>query len=151
MAFIDVVEAQSWAEQSKLSIASIDGGLEDSIATQVLAKIAAAYDTTAWTTSTSTPSLVRKVIAMQYVSWQISRAYAADDGENDYALRLLGMSESLIEGIISGAIPLTDLPSDQTAFSATAAFYPSDASSAMEPTADDRSLGGPAFTMGVIW
>jgi len=151
MVYIEVAEAQAWAEQSKLNILDIDADLEASVSTQVLARLAASYDTTVWTTSTSTPSLVRKIIAMQYVSWQISRAYAADAGENDYALRLLGMSETLIDGIISGAIPLTDLVSGQTTFDTSPAFYPTDTSSAMSPTADDRSLGGPVFTMGVIW
>lgn len=150
MPYIHLTEAQAWAESSKLAIAAVDTDLEDSVAAEVFARLASAYDTSAWDSPSTTPSLVRKVIAMRYVSWQISRAYAADAGENEYALRLLGMSDMIITGLVDGTTVLLDDP-NQTTFDTTPSFYPNDASSALEPTTDDRSLGGPAFTMGVIW
>ena len=64
MARIELADAQAWAEPFKLPLTSLESGLEDSISTQVLAKLAIAFDTSPWTTFSTTPELVRKIIAM---------------------------------------------------------------------------------------
>jgi len=150
MSHVSLPELQVWAERSKLNFTQIDSDLDEAISASVLSRLAPVYNTATWTTSTATPSLVRKIIAMEYVSWKISAAYAGDETESDYALRLLGMAESLIAGLVAGTTVLTDA-TDQPVNDEQASFYPNDSSSALEPTCDDRSLGGPVFTMGVLW
>jgi len=150
MPHITVQQAQAWAEQSKLALGSLDLELEDQVATQVLGRVAQAYDVSSWTDDTTTPDIVRSAIAMTYVSWFYSRQYSEDEpNTNEYAIRLLAMAEDLIAGIITGAIEVPEEPI-QTDLG-EAAFYPTDASSAMEPTLDDSSLGGPVFSMGTVF
>lgn len=151
MVYISIADAQAWAEVTKLPITEIDAPLEETIGVQTLAKLAGSFDTTPWVDSTTTPRLVRKIVAILYVAWFISRAYSSDEGMNYYANRLIAMGNDLIDGLIAGSITLDDDNNPANAAEGTAQFYPTDASSALEPTFQDRSLGGPAFTMGVIW
>jgi hypothetical protein len=152
VAHISVGEAQAWAESSKLPVTVIDEALDDAVSATVLARLAQTFDVSAWVSSSATPSLVRKIIAMQYISQLISRAYASDEVASDYSIRLLGMSEGLIDGLTSGTTVLTDIPSGGVIGSDdTPSFYPDDASGLSWAQPEDRSLGGPAFTMGVIW
>lgn len=151
MAYIVLAEPQTWAEASKLTMTALDEGLTDTIATEVLARLAGIFDTSPWVDTTTTPKLVRKIIAMKYVGWYINRTYSSDEGMSLYAWRILQMADNLISGLIDGSIILVDDTNPANALSGTAQFYPTDASSALEPTIDDMSLGGPSFTMGVIW
>src|SRR5216117_93652 len=101
MTLITIADAQQWAEKSKLTLDVLEGGLADQITTQILNRIAQACDTTAWTTPTATPAIVRSIIAMSYVSWLYSKKYSEDEvSENAYALRLLAWAEALIAGIL---------------------------------------------------
>jgi hypothetical protein len=150
VAHIDVTDAEAWAEALKLPITTLDVNLEDGIATQVLAKLAVVITVTSWLNPSSTPDIVRKIIAMQYVASYINRAQSSEEDLNNYALWLWANAETLIEGLISGALvidPTVPPPPDPS----SPLYYPTDASSAATPTLDDRSLGGPAFTMGAIW
>ena len=152
MANIDIQEAQAWSEQTKLNLGTaLDGELEASITSQVIPRIAQVYDVSSWVDSSTTPKLVRTVIAMLYVSWIYSRQYSENvgPGVTTYADLLRQNAETLIMGIISGAIALVDAtPATDVG---TPVFYPTDASTALEPTTDDPSLGPEKFTMGVIW
>jgi hypothetical protein len=151
MANISTADAQAWAELTKLTVSTLDADLETQIATQVLSRIAQAYDVSGWTNSTNTPKLVKNIIAMMYVSWLYSKTYSEDEtGSNEYAIRLLAYAETLILGIISGANDLDETP-EQVGPTTTPSYYPTDASSALEPTSDDPSLGPAKFTMGNVW
>jgi len=150
VANIEVADAQAWAEALKLPISALDVNLEDSVATTALAKLGVAFDTTSWVSPAATPDIVRKIIAMQYVASYIHRAQSSEEDLNEYALWLWANAESLIEGLIAGTLvidPTDPTPDDPS----TPLYYPTDASSAQQPTADDPSLGGPAFTLGAIW
>jgi hypothetical protein len=152
MANIDIQEAQAWSEQTKLNLgSSLDGELEASIATQVISRIAQVYDVSSWVDNTTTPKLVRSIIGMLYVAWVYSRQYSENVGPGvvTYGDLLRQNAENLVVGIVTGAIALADAvpPSD----TGTPVFYPTDASTALAPTADDPSLGPEKFTMGVIW
>jgi hypothetical protein len=150
MPHIDIDDASAWAETLKLPITVLDDDLEDSIATQVLAKLGVVIDVTAYLDPSSTPDIVRKIMAMQYVASYINRAQSSEEDLNNYALWLWANAETLIEGLIAGTlvidptVPPGPDPSGPL-------YYPTDASSAQEPTPDDMSLGGPAFSMGRIW
>jgi hypothetical protein len=147
---IALTDAQPWAESSKLSITSIDANLDAALSVQLFARLASEFDVSTWTTPVLTPDLVSSILAMQYVSWQISRAYASDETESDYAIRLLGMAETLIQGLLDGTTILIEVPLVGVTNN-DPGFYPSDDSSSLCPTVYDTSLGGPKFTMGVVW
>lgn len=140
-------QAQSYAEPSKMSIATLDSELLGNIQGEVLARVDSVHDTTTWVDPVTTPDLVRTVITMLYVSWLYHRTYSEDEGDNEYAVRLAEKAEALIMGIIDGTI---DLPGIDTG-AGQPSFYPTDASSALEPTADDPSLGPAKFSMGQVW
>lgn len=150
MAHIDIQEAQAWCEKTKLNLGTaLDGELEDSVASQVIVTIAQAYDTSSWTVNTSTPKVVRSIIAMLYVAWMYDRTYSEDNNVNSYSTRLRTSAQVLIDGIIAGNIELPDASIVST--TGTPLYYPTDTSSANLPTVEDPSLGPAKFTMGVIW
>lgn len=136
MAYITVQDANAWTDKSKLTLTELDSELEASVARQVFARISQAYDTSTWVDSNTTPSLIRKIIAMQYVAWYYERAYSEDGGQNTYSDRLFQQAEALIEGLITGAIDLPDNEEDSTLPKIGTAEY---------------EFGEPKFTMGQIW
>ncbi len=150
MARITVDGAQGWADQQKVTLSTLDLHLLNSIETEVLARLSSAYDTSTWLDATNTPPLVQVVICKYYVSWIYDRAYSENQIEgNDYAAMLRMNAEMLISGLIDGTI---DIPGVTPIGSgAGPAFYPNDASSALEPTFDDLSLGPAKFSMGKVF
>jgi hypothetical protein len=150
MAYIAPVDAQAWLEGTKLTITTLDAPLETQVSTQVISRLSRAFDTATWLSAATTPSLVVSIIAMTYASWLYSRTYSEDGPDtNEYALRLLAIAESNIAGLIDGSLILPGTVITNT--QGTAMGYPNDASSAMEATYEDPSLGGPRFSMGTIW
>lgn len=148
--YISIEEANAYADKNKLNIAFIDTDLEASQAELTFAKISQVYDASTWVDGTTTPSLVRKVIAMQYVGWYYLRVYSEDEDVSTYGQLLLSQAAEILEGIVTGTLVLTDVSvpainPDQPS------FYPTDVSSAQSPTYEDPSLGGPTFSMGRIW
>jgi hypothetical protein len=151
VSIITLLEAQTWAERTKLTLSSLDSGLVDQIASQVFSRVARAYDPTGWTSETTTPDLIRSIVAMFYVSWLYSKTFSEDSsGTPEYAIRLLAMAEELIAGLIDGTIDLPDVVTPSVA-SGPASFYPNDVSSAQPATSEDPSLGPARFTMGTIF
>ena len=151
MANITVREAKAWADKFKLDLTALDSDLEESVASQVLARLSPAYDTSIWTNESNTPTLVRSIISMVYMAWYYQRTYSEDTDISTYGILLLERADALIENIISGKTALVDAVPIGGATAGTASFYPTDASSAQESTYSDPSLGGPRFTMGTIW
>jgi hypothetical protein len=150
VANIDIADAQAWAEAIKLPISALDANLEHSVAVTALAKLAVAFDTTSWISPGTTPDIVQQIIGMEYVAGYINRSQSSEEDLNEYALWLWANGEALIEGLIAGTLVID--PTDSTPEDVSSPlYYPTDASSAQEPNPDDMSLGGPAFTMGVIW
>jgi hypothetical protein len=151
VAYITQTDAQAWAEGTKLSLGNLEGGLVSQIATQTLSRVAPAYDVSGWTDSSTTPSLIRSIMAMTYIAWIYNKTYSEDDGGSPYASQLLAMADSLLEGIIDGTVDLTEVPTAATSAQGSASFYPNDLSSAQVPTSDDPSLGGAKFSFGSIF
>ncbi|SRR6266496_360901 len=148
---ITVAEANAWAEKSKLNFGELDSELEATQVTQVLGRVSLAYNVSGWVDANTTPSLIRKIIAMLYVGWFYQLTYSEDDSTNSYGLLLIHQAETLIDGIVDGAINLVDAVAGTDLNLAQPAFYPNDASSALTPTQDDSSLGPAKFTMGTVW
>jgi hypothetical protein len=142
---ITPAEAQAWAEGTKLTIATLDNELELHLSTEVIDRLASAFDTSTWVDSATTPKLVRTIISKLYVAWFYDRQYSEDiEQGNNYADRLKANAETLIAGLIAGTIGLPGV-----ADTVGPVFYPTDASSAQQPTVDDPSLGPAAFSMGM--
>ena len=151
MANIDIQEAQAWSEKTKLDLGTaLDGELEASISSQVISTIAQVYDVSSWVDSSTTPRLVRSIIAMDYVAWWYDRQYSEDaGGGSSYGALLRSRADMLVAGILAGTISLVDVvPVTDVG---QPAFYPNDISSADVPTHDDESLGDSKFSMGTIW
>lgn len=149
---ITVQEAQAWAQgegDSKLTIGTLNAELLNQVEVQVLSALSnSGYDTSTWTNDTTTPKLVRSIIAMLYVAWLYDKAYSEDvDEGNAYAALLRGAAQANIAGILDGTFTL-----DGAVLTGVAAdspsFYPTDNSSRLSPTDYDSSLGPAAFSMG---
>lgn len=148
MARIEASDAKGWGEPTKLDLSTLDLFLLEQIETEVIGRLNVAYTTTTWTDYTNTPSLVKVIIAKSYVSWFYDRQYSENQGEaNEYATMLRANAEMLIVGLVNGTIELPSSEAPSTG-AGRPAFYPNDASSALEPTPDDRSLGPAKFSMG---
>lgn len=152
MARVAVSDLQAWLEPTKLTLPAIlspsDAAHLDQIETEVLGQVASSYDVGTWADAASTPKMIKVIIAKMFVAWYYSKVYSEDIGgyENTYAVRVLANANNLMAGVIDGTIQLLDSP--QSVTSGQPSFYPNDASSAMCPTDDDPSLGGPYFSMG---
>lgn len=150
MALITPNDAQGWAESTKLNLSALDVSLLGQIETEVISRLNSIYNTSAWLTPTTTPSVVKVIIAKNYVAWFYDRQYSENqDQGNDYAAMLRSNAEMLMSGLIDGTI---EIPGETpTGAGSGASFYPNDASSAMEPTFADPSLGPAKFSMGKVF
>jgi hypothetical protein len=150
MTHISFGEAQAWSERTKLDLGTVlEEELEDQLSTQVLSRVATAYDTSGWVSETTTPKLLRTVIAMQYVAYIYARTYSDNTDGDSYSTLLLTGSEAILQNIIDGITPIDGV--DPTADLSEPVFYPTDLSSASTPTPEDSSLGGAKFSMGTIF
>jgi len=146
MSRISIREAQAWAEGTKLTISILDTDLLDHMEEEVVQQLASGFDISTWTSETTTPKLVRTIISKLYVAWVYDRTYSEDiEQGNGYADRLKSNANNLLAGLLAGTIELPGVPD----VSGSPVFYPTDASSALEPTRDDPSLGPAAFSMGM--
>lgn len=150
MARITTTDAQGWAESTKMTVSSLDASLVSQIETEIISRLNSIYVTTGWIDSTSTPSVVKVIIAKTYIAWLYDRQYSENqENGNDYAAMLRANAEMLMEGLINGTI---GIPGETpTGAGIGPSFYPNDASSALEPTIDDPSLGPAKFSMGKVF
>lgn len=135
---------QAWLEPTKLTLIAPDLDLLEHLEEEVLVRLSAVADISNWVSPETTPRIVQVIITKIYAAWHIDRQYSENQDENsEYATRLKENANMLIEGILEGIIkvPGQDLLG-------RASFYPNDSSSAMKPTRDNPSLGGPWFSLG---
>ena len=146
MARVTLAEIQGWLDPVKLTLASIDTELLAHLEEETLTRISSVYDTSGWVSSSTTPKIVRTAISKYYASWLMDRFYSENQDEgNDYARRLCDNADMVVSGILNRTIILPEEPEPTYD---VASYYPNDASSAQEPTADNPSLGGPYFSLG---
>lgn len=155
MARITVAEAQAWAEDSKLTITSLDLPLLTQAETLVLAKLGRAYDPitvqSLWVNDATTPQIVRILIALKYVSLYYDRQYSEDEGRNPWARRLDNIADDFLEQVLRGDIDIPEV-AGVTGVARAPRFYPTDASSSeIGPTATDASAGPPKFSMEMVF
>lgn len=145
---INVDDVRAWVESTKLDPQALDLFLLQQLEEEVLAKLAIVYDTSGWTNEGNTPKLVKVIIAKTYAGWFYDKLYSENQSEpNEYAQMLKDNAKMLIMGIVDRTV---EIPGATTS-SAEASFYPNDASSALEPTFDDPSLGPAKFSLGRVF
>jgi hypothetical protein len=148
VARITLADAQAWAENTKLPFNVLDDNLLKQVETHVLSKLqSCGIDITligTWIDSATTPELVKSIISMMYVSWYYDRQYSEDQSEgNDYAAMLRDHAKMLLQGVCDGTIEIPGAPT----IAGKPAFFPTDESSASQPTSLEPELGGPYFNM----
>jgi hypothetical protein len=152
MARIEPEDVQAWVEESKLAVSELDLAMLSQIEAQRIGQLTGAFGsevTDVWVDVDTTPTLIRSLIAMYYASWLYNKFYSEDqDALNNYALWLFGQANDLMTALISGAIVIPDVILPSTG---SPSFYPNDASSALEPTSDDTSLGDASFSVGKVF
>lgn len=145
---ISVNDVRAWVDTSLLPVNTLETELEAQIGARIMAVIQEAYDTTTWTSPSSTPVLVRSVIAMIYASNLYEKAYAHEDGGARYALSLRQQAEALLRGIVDGSVLLPDAGQDPNA-GEQPSFYPNDSS--VELVGRKAVPVEPKFSMGILW
>lgn len=149
MVRITVEDVRGWVEVTKLNIQDLDMNFLPQLETEVLARISTVYDSTTWVDAASTPPLIRVIITKMYAGWVYDRAYSENQAEaNPYAAMLKENAGMLLQGLIDGTIELPGIPATSNP---NPSFYPNDASSAMEPTLEDPSLGPAKFSLGKVF
>lgn len=149
MARVTQREIQGWLELTKLNLAALNTDLLEQLEEEVLVQLSSVYSIASWADETTTPKIVRTIIAKMYASWYIDKIYSENQDEgNDYAARLLANANMLLQGLISG---LFEIPGTPATNPGTASFYPTDASSAQQPTEEDPSLGPARFSLGKVF
>lgn len=144
-------DVNAWLEPTKLTVSTIESALSDQITEQVFSRLRNSFSNiTTWTSETTTPVLVKSIVAMLYAAAIYERAYGDDhDDTNNYAGLLRAMAEANITGLQSGILELAEDTGNQG--SSAPAYFPSDASSANPASMDAPSDGGPYFTMGMVF
>lgn len=153
MSHVTVKEVQAWLEETKLTLPAVDTDREAQIAEQVIARVVIAYPEAApgWIDESTTPRLIRSIIAMMYAGWYYDTQYSENPDDNGYADRLRKAAEDLIAGIVAGSIDITEV--EGLPAIGQPVFYPTDASSAPDakPSLEDPSAGPPLFSMGKVF
>lgn len=154
MARIRLDEVKALFERTKMDVQSLDTDLLALVETEVLQRLAIQIDpavSVLWVDPSTTPDLIRTIIAKKYGAWIYQRQYSEDVGtsDNTYADKLDANAEMLITGILDGSIIVDGYTEDVT----TITFYPNDASSAQDLYSDpnDPSVGPASFSMGSVF
>lgn len=161
MARISLDDVQAWTESTKLSPQALDLDHLSQIEEEVLSQVASVYDTSTWLDKPSTPRLIQVIISKTYAAWLYDKFYSENQNlPNQYAQKLKDNAMMLIQGIISGTITIPGtIPSNPVG----ATYYPSDASSGIDPTTGyydptrqvvitgDTSVGPAKFSMGSVF
>jgi hypothetical protein len=115
VAHVTLAEVQQWLEQTKLQINQIDAEFEATATALVFGQLDRRYATAGWTDVSTTPELIRKIIAMLVSCWTYERQYSEVSPEGSAYSRSLEDSamqivQSLMEGTmtIPGVLPLDE-------------------------------------------
>jgi hypothetical protein len=96
----------------------------------VIGYISAVADTSSWIDSSTTPGLVKTLIAKFYVAWLIDRQYSEDEDLSAYAALLRATAMTLQTSILDSSI---DIPNAVVNSDGLPSVYPTDADPAEGP------------------
>jgi hypothetical protein len=158
-AHITATQVQTWLETTKLTISSIEPGLEAQVAGEALGRLTQTYSefVPLWVDASTTPEVVQQAIAMIYAGWLYDRAYSevmAQLPGTSYGVTLRKWGNSLLADIIKGTVSIAEIEPNQPAVAPV--FYPTDASSTIDAwrtntDPNDLSLGPGAFGTGKVF
>jgi hypothetical protein len=105
---------------------------EPTFADMVFARLGQVYDTTGWTTSSNTPGLVRRILAMLVAANRYNKKHAEDDDAgNRYAFKLENRAWELVQLILSDQAVLYDASLLEIAELNDPKFWPDDTTGAV--------------------
>lgn len=146
MAYLVVADVQTWIEESKLTVSSVDTGLEAVASSKVIARLSELYDTSLWLDVASTPVLVRQVMAMFVAAWTYRRQYSEDTDESpNYADWLENLGNTLLDDLANGLVTLPGVDPIGGGLDSGPDFYPRDTNYDSYGRATDE----PAFKMSM--
>lgn len=157
-AHITTTQVQTWLESTKLTVTSLDAGLEAQVSSEVLGRLTETYAAYVplWVDATTTPAVVQQTIAMMYAGWLYDRAYSEVIPSNatSYGMTLRTWAMTLRNDIISGAVAIAEIEPNQPATAPV--FYPTDTSSTedawrINTDCNNLSLGPAKFGMGKVF
>jgi hypothetical protein len=138
VSYLSVSDIQSWLQQSKYPISSVDAGLEAAAISYVFGEIGQRYDTSSWVSAATTPSIIKIILAMQVAAYELRKAAGEEDGRTTYADALEARLGKMCDAIVSGAIVLNGVPfSDTGTLGLGPAFFPADGDNLRETTDPD--------------
>jgi hypothetical protein len=146
-------------ETTKLSISSIEPTLELDVSSEVLGRLGETFYAYVplWIDNTTTPALVKQIMAMYYASWVYDRSFAeveTNESQVSYGATLRAWASKLLTDMISGGVTVAEiLPGGPNS---SIVFYPTDASSTTDALqantdTDDNSLGPAVFGMSKVF
>jgi hypothetical protein len=158
-AHITTSQVQTWFEGTKLTISTLDAGLEAQVSGEILGRLTETYAayTSLWVDSSTTPEVVQQVMAMMYAGWYFDRSYSevvTDSRTTSYGMTLRAWATQLLTDIIRGAVAIAEIDPNQPAVAPV--FYPTDTSSTYDAwrtncDPNDVSLGPAKFGMGKVF
>jgi hypothetical protein len=127
MAVVTLDEIQQWLAPTKFGLNEIDVELEDTSRSFIFGRLEDRFDVSTWVDVSTTPDLVRKVVALYIAIMEYERAIAEDYPEGDsYSKRLWSRMETLIDGIIADEIHIGQDQDETLSALESPAFYPTD-------------------------
>jgi hypothetical protein len=145
---VTLQEVRAWGEKTKLTPAwqeGLDTQLLGQVQVEVLGNVASVADTSTWIDTTTTPTLVKTIIAKMYVAWLIDRQYSEDQDLSAYAALLRATAMSLQTSIVNGDIDIPGAIEDE-AGDGLPSVYP------LDTTVDQHGNPyGPYFTMDAVF
>ena len=156
---ITASQVQTWLDSTKLTISSIEFGLEAQVSGEILGRLTQTYSqfVPLWVDATTTPEVVQQCISMIYAGWMYDRSYSevvSSQAPASYGITLRNWGYSLLSDIISGSVAIAEIEPNQPAVAPT--FYPTDVSSTWEAVrantdCNDQSLGPAKFTIDKVF
>lgn len=135
MAYLSAEAVDSWLENSKFTVDSIDPNRELVCAQKVIGRLRGSYDTSTWVDESTSPPLVIQLVAMLYAAAHYRYHYSEDLEEGvglNWAEWLEGSAEAYIASLLDGSIILEEGELTDTGL-LRPAFYPNDESSIDDP------------------
>ena len=128
MTYLNTALVDAWTNTEKVTWAAVvDESLDSQVASQVLARVSKAFDTSTWIDTDTTPRLILSIIAMNYVGRKFQEMYGDDSLNSDYGTAIITDANNLLINLLAGDLILTDedgLPIDPTYSVGSISFEP---------------------------
>lgn len=138
MSYVSVKDIQSWLQNTKFDVTSVDSRRETFAVNHIFGKLSQRYDTTIWTDDTDTPSVVLSLISMWMAASHLRIAASEEDGLVSYADWLDLTVTGTCDSIVSGAVDIEGIAEDSTSsLGGAAEFLPNNSSTTLWESSHD--------------